>query len=307
MNYGIVDIGSNTVRLNVYKVEQDHFELLFSKKESIGLVSYVKKRNMSQDGIEILANTLNRWIDMMKSLNIYMFSVFATASLRNIDNTEDVLEEIQKRCHVSIDLLSGAREGQISFLGAMHGLQSEQGIYVDTGGASTEIVLYEGSQIGYVTSLPVGSLNLFNRYVKNILPTKNEYEQMKEAVLKELKGTEKDRNFFRCKKMAITGGSMRAIRSLLISLRWIKTKEYEISSELLDELEAYLFEDMHRSAHIVLKTKPDRIHTLFCGLSIVQVLLHYTKAQSVQVSVNGVREGYLIEKVIGGSYDRKEI
>lgn len=307
MNQGIIDIGSNTIRLNVYKIEEKKFALLFSKKESVGLVSYVKKRVMTEEGIEILANCLNSFIEMMHSLNIHSFSAFATASLRNIDNTLDVIEKIKKRCHVSIDLLSGAQEGRISFIGAIHGLRSQQGMYVDTGGASSEIILYENREIGYVTSLPVGSLNLFNKYVDRILPTKDEYAQMKEAVLKELKETGKDRNFFRCKTMAIAGGSMRAIRSVFVALRWMTSDEYEISEKLLNSLEEYLFENRVRTAHLLLKVKPDRVHTLLCGLAIIQTLLHYTKAQVIQVSANGVREGYLIDKVIGGKYGRQEI
>ena len=42
-----------------------------------------------------------------------------------------------------------------------------------------------------------------------------------------------------------------------------------------------------------------RIHTLFCGLVIIDTIAQYTQAEKIQVSMNGVREGYLIERVIG--------
>ena len=54
-----------------------------------------------------------------------------------------------------------------------------------------------------------------------------------------------------------------------------------------------------RYAHLFLKVKPDRIHTLFCGLVIIDTIAQYTQAEKIQVSMNGVREGYLIERVIG--------
>lgn len=44
MLYGIIDIGSNTIRMNIYKIEGHNFNLLLSKKEAVGLVQYVKKK-----------------------------------------------------------------------------------------------------------------------------------------------------------------------------------------------------------------------------------------------------------------------
>lgn len=49
MTYGIIDIGSNTIRLNIYKIKGESFELLLSKKEAAGLVQYVKKEKMSDE------------------------------------------------------------------------------------------------------------------------------------------------------------------------------------------------------------------------------------------------------------------
>ena len=236
---------------------------------------------------------------MMHALNIGSFSAFATASLRNIDNTQEVLDRVKNDCDIKIDLLSGAQEGRLSFKGAIHGLAHDNGIYVDTGGGSSEIILYDHNQIGYVASLPIGSLNMFNKYVKAILPKAKEVKLMKERVMKELKDAEKDKGTFRCRYLAVTGGSMRALRSVLVSLKWIAKDCYEFDSNLLKELTKYFLEDEERCAHLFLKVKPDRIHTLFCGLVIIDTIAQYTQAEKIQVSMNGVREGYLIERVIG--------
>ncbi len=49
MLYGIVDIGSNTVRLNVYRCKnKDVISVFFSKKENLGLLFYIKERNINQ-------------------------------------------------------------------------------------------------------------------------------------------------------------------------------------------------------------------------------------------------------------------
>ena len=215
------------------------------------------------------------------------------------------LDKVKNDCDIKIDLLSGAQEGRLSFKGAIHGLAHDNGIYVDTGGGSSEIILYDHNQIGYVASLPIGSLNMFNKYVKAILPKAKEVKLMKERVMKELKDAEKDKGTFRCRYLAVTGGSMRALRSVLVSLTWIAKDCYEFDSNLLKELTKYLLEDEERCAHLFLKVKPDRIHTLFCGLVIIDTIAQYTQAEKIQVSMNGVREGYLIERVIGEQNAKK--
>lgn len=299
MLYGIIDIGSNTIRMNIYKVEGKSFDLLLSKKEAVGLVQYVKKDIMSQEGIDRLAKCLNTFRDMIDLLHLDGYSAFATASLRNIDNSNEVIDQIEKKCHVSIDLLSGAQEGRISFHGAIYGLAHKSGIYVDTGGGSSEIILYDKRQIGFVTSLPVGSLNLYNKYVKKLIPTKAEIKQIQDRILKELKQVDGKKGILKADDLAVTGGSMRAIRLVLVALGWISSNQFEIESTMIKDLIKYLQEDEGRTVHLFLKVKPDRVHTLFPGLLIIDSMVQYTKAKRIQVSTNGVREGYLMEKILG--------
>lgn len=279
MIHGIIDIGSNTIRLNTYKIIDSKFELLFSKKENVGLVSYVKKKQMDQEGIDKLERCLMRFKNMLEALNITSYSVFATASLRNITNTQDVISQIYSKTEIQIDLLSGSQEGQISFLGAIHNLEYKKGIYIDTGGASTEIIIYEDQKINYVNSLPVGSLNLFNKYVSQIIPTSLEIKHMQQKILKELKYLNLDKNKLSSKNLAVTGGSMRAVRSILVHLKRIPSGAYEFHCDLLDELIEDLSKDPAYTMHLFLKVKPDRIYTLFCGLIIISTLAKYTKAK----------------------------
>ena len=92
---------------------------------------------------------------------------------------------------------------------------------------------------------------------------------------------------------------MRAIRSLLISMRWIEKEVYEFDASMLRRLVKSLQEDESKTIHLFLKVKPDRVHTMFTGLLIIDTIAQYTKAKRIQVSTNGVREGYLMEKILG--------
>ena len=95
MNYAIVDLGSNTVRLSVYSLEPDKScRLLFSEKETAGLNNYIVDRVLSKPGIQRACDALNHFRGLLEQFGVEQMRVFATASLRNIQNTQQAVEEI---------------------------------------------------------------------------------------------------------------------------------------------------------------------------------------------------------------------
>ena len=59
MNFGVIDVGANSVRMNVYQYENKGFDILFSKKKTLGIVSYINDGKMSEKGIQILCMTFS--------------------------------------------------------------------------------------------------------------------------------------------------------------------------------------------------------------------------------------------------------
>lgn len=84
-------MGANSIRLSIYRVEEKEARLLLNKKETAGLASYVKNKKLSLKGVEKASSVLNDFREVLENLNITEYYVFATASLRNIDNTEEAL------------------------------------------------------------------------------------------------------------------------------------------------------------------------------------------------------------------------
>ena len=95
MLYGIVDIGSNTVKLNVYNCENDDIRVMFSKKENLGLVFYINNGKLTNEGIEELVTVLKKMKNDLDYLKIDNYSFFSTASLRNIENSDEVIQIIK--------------------------------------------------------------------------------------------------------------------------------------------------------------------------------------------------------------------
>ncbi len=295
--FGIIDIGSNTIRMNIYSVDREDFQQVMTTKSSAGLVSYVHNHEMNQEGIDKLVEVLREFRSMLDVLSITEFAVFATASLRNVRNTEEILAAVKEKTGIEIDLLSGAEEGRLSFNGAVHALNHEDGLYIDTGGGSTEMVLYDKKEIVSVSSMPIGSLNLYNQCVREVIPTVAEIKNIRKRVRHELLEIEPEDNL-RVESLAVTGGSMRAVRDIMISLRWIRPDQYVIKPSLLADLVDYLAEDESRAIKLLLQVRPDRVHTVFTGLLIIEGVARFVDAQFVEISFAGVREGYLLEKVM---------
>lgn len=82
--FGIIDIGSNTIRMNIYSIDRSEFSQVMSTKASAGLVSYIHNHQMNQEGINKLIETLTEFKKMLNVLSVSEFAVFATASLRNV-------------------------------------------------------------------------------------------------------------------------------------------------------------------------------------------------------------------------------
>lgn len=116
-----------------------------------------------------------RTLDALELNQVY---VFATASLRNVDNTLQAVEEIRDSTGFSVKVLTGEEEALYGYQGAMMDLNMTDGVFVDIGGASTEMVTFSHGALAQAASIPVGSLKLYRDCVKKLLPSQSALEQM---------------------------------------------------------------------------------------------------------------------------------
>ena len=116
----VIDIGSNTMRMSVYKIEGQKFTVLLSKKETAGLVNYITEGEMSEEGIGVLIDVLQQFCSSLEEISVNSINAFATASLRNVANSEQVLARVFHAVGLKVELLSGEEEAILSFSGAVH-------------------------------------------------------------------------------------------------------------------------------------------------------------------------------------------
>lgn len=289
MIIAIIDIGSNTIRMNVYRVRNGKFRLLFSKKATAGIVSYVQEGRLNKEGISILYSTLDSFNKVLQQLQIEHCFAFATASLRNIDNTKEVLLAVEKKTGRKVNVIEGRQEALLSFYGASLQLQEEDGVFVDIGGGSSEVVSFERKTIISACSMPIGSLNLFNLHVNGILPTQQEIDSMRKHIERELHAYVHAQETL----LFAAGGSARAIEKMLLKLGQAEHKGEAISMAALEYLLSYLCSE--KGSHLLLRNKPERIHTLIPGLLILMGVMQHCQCTILKVGRYGIREGYLMK------------
>ena len=209
--YAIIDIGSNSMRLTVYKIKDNKFKILFKEKSMAGLASYVENGCLNQDGITRACEGLLDFKNTLEMLGLLdRVYVFATASLRNIVNTDDAVAKITAATGFPIDVISGQEEAMLGYIGMMQQYPVTSGAAIDIGGASTELSVFANQAIVFSKSYRVGSLKLYKDCVKNILPGDGSVKRIKHAIQKEFP-TELFASFYPQKCMVCTGGTARSV------------------------------------------------------------------------------------------------
>ena len=298
MKCGIVDLGSNTIRLSIYHWEGRQFRLLMNKKEMAGLAGYIKDGVLSDRGILVACQVLSGFKALLENFDIRDIHVFATASLRNIVNTEDALDTIRAVTGVTVEVVSGSDEATLSFLGAtVGGGAPDTGLLADIGGGSTELVAYEKGSITSGCSLPMGSLSLFTRYVTGLFPTREERHAIRDQVEAELERAKTQG--VRCAHLTGVGGTIRAAAKLCNDLSGADQNNRTIPAEEIRALYKDLKKGDQATLRQILRIVPDRVHTILPGLAILCAVLKSYEVETVLVSPCGVREGYLLQRVMG--------
>lgn len=283
------------MRLSVYACRGEHVTVLFTKKETAGLAGYVADGVLTEEGVEQCVTVLKAFQESLLGIRIDGFSVFATASLRNVHNTDDILRTIARRTGIAVEILSGQDEAILDFIGATHSVGLESGLLIDIGGGSAEFTAFSNRVISCAESIPLGSLSLYTNYVEELLPTPSEQKAIRRAVLKKLE-TVKPLVGARFTDICGVGGTIRAVQKMN---RRAGGSPEGFSVKELRALLSKMQKPDKDTLRMILKAVPDRIHTLIPGMLILDTAADYYKSERIHVSTFGVREGYLYARVLG--------
>jgi len=293
----IIDIGSNTIRLSVYEISADgDIRQTFKLKDVVGLAGHIDKNNLlTQDGIRETCASLSKFREALLGMDISETHVFATASLRNILNTGQVVEAVKRKTGYDATIISGEEEAICDFMGATNRTPMIDGLLVDIGGGSTELVLCKNGKLEQAASVAIGSLNMFSRHVARVLPSRTQAERIRAEAAEKLTAA------FKCKPISAicgVGGTMRALYKLNNSVFDEPPENRIVSAKNAKKLLGLIETDTHMMIGKILNICPERIHTITPGFIILSAIIKRYGCKTIIVSESGVREGYLIRNVL---------
>ena len=296
MIYAVIDIGSNTIRLSVYKVIGDEVKNLFNEKSSASLASFIEKGMMNEHGIQKLINTLKEFKNLISNFeDISKTYAIATASIRNSCNRREIIERVRTEVGIDIELISGEEEAKLSFLGS--GIDSQSGILTDIGGGSSEIVVFEQGKVVKTSSLNIGSLVAFDNFARGLFITKDEKKLLEDDI--KLMIASNNLNRVQHDLVCAVGGSARACLKLYNEYSDKEAGNVIITMDGLKNLINTLINMENRAKmKLILKVKADRIHTLIPGMIILYRIAKYFYADIIRVSMTGIREGFVYSKIL---------
>ncbi len=304
-NYGVIDLGSNTIRLVIYEVKNNHlasytsndFRSLINDKVMAGLAAFVSDGVFTQEGIERAILVLEGHMQHAYYFQCEKLEVFATAVLRNVANREQAVAVIEERTGLPITVLSERDEAHLGYVGIICGEDVDRGTLVDVGGGSTELTRIKDGNDSDNVSVGQGSLSSFTRYVRGILPTPDESERIAKSFRKRLAKLP-DLQRYRNDTMYAIGGSARAAAKMHAQALGRTKGPKTMTAKDIRAILKWSYRDPDTFAHTALKASAERIHTLVPGCVILLTLLEELGASQLSICKYGIREGYLIERML---------
>ncbi len=203
----VIDIGSNSVRLVVYEGLTRSPTELFNEKALCGLGREVQSTGLlAPDAVEYALATLKRFRALCDRMGVTKVFVIATAACRDAKNGRAFVRFAERILKTEIEVLSGAREAELTALGVISGVHRADGIVGDLGGGSLELVDIHGTRARHGLTRPLGGLALADMSAKSL-------KKAEKYVRKNLDGVSmlkacRDRNFY------AVGGTWRSLARL---------------------------------------------------------------------------------------------
>jgi exopolyphosphatase/guanosine-5'-triphosphate,3'-diphosphate pyrophosphatase len=157
---GIIDIGSNSIRLVIYDGPARIPAILFNEKVMAGLGKGVS-RDGTLDGqaMERALASLMRFKRLAEQMGVGQPRTVATAAVREASNGRMFLDRVME-LGLSVELLSGEDEARMAGLGVLAAIPEADGIVGDLGGGSLELVRIANGEVLQTSSFPFGVLRL---------------------------------------------------------------------------------------------------------------------------------------------------
>jgi exopolyphosphatase/guanosine-5'-triphosphate,3'-diphosphate pyrophosphatase len=287
----VIDLGSNSVRLVIYRVEGRALWTVFNEKALAGLGRDLPVTGrLSATGVEVALAALQRFCSLLDGSAPGVVTAAATAAVREAADGGAFLRRVKAETGLEVRLLSGEEEARYAALGVLAGDPSAEGVVGDLGGSSLELVrLTEGEPRDGAT-LALGPFALG-------APRSLEIDRTRRAIeteLAPLAGRFKTRSFH------AVGGAWRNLALLHMEITNYPLRvahQYEMTWVEALELARFVERLSKSSLDRIPGLSKKRFDTLPYAALVLEALIEELEIERVVISAYGVREGLLLESM----------
>ena len=294
--YGVIDVGSNTIRAAVYEVSGCGFRVLADQRDFSNLLAHTIEGTLSETGIACLCRVLSEMKAFCDSFGCRRIDCFATASLRGVSNFEEVHLRAAS-VGVNLQLLSGEEEALCDYAGLMQGKRAEAGAGFDLGGGSCQLFRFESQGLQAYGSFPIGVSAMKRHFSPGCGLGQEDAAALRACVLSQLS---------RCPKLHgpplpffyAMGGTARAAYRAFQLLGGGLQPDGEESLTLEEMQRFFQLLALPEGRAAVCEVDADRLPTIGSGLVVMMTICEFMDAPGVVIARCGVREGYLWRNII---------
>lgn len=301
-NFAVIDLGSNSVRMTVVKINDDgSTELVKQSKEFVRLSANMgKEKVLKKEPIERTLGALKDFKKYLNGLDHLEVRAVATAAVRQAVNQKKFLKKVKDEVGFDIEVISGNTEAYYDYLGVTRSLPANNCVIVDTGGASSEIILVQNGRVSNLISIPVGSVTLSQQFGLEDEISANKIFELLIYLNKVFNDIWWLRNGQNLPVIGL-GGSNRTIakinRNYNNFLDFEDIHGYKLSDNEVNKTFENILQLNCESRKKVGGLSKTRADIIIGGLAPIVNLMQYLDSDRVMFSKCGLRDGIIFEKL----------
>jgi exopolyphosphatase / guanosine-5'-triphosphate,3'-diphosphate pyrophosphatase len=285
----VVDIGSNSVRLVMYRIEGRAIWTVFNEKVLAGLGRDMGKGGkLSAPGVEQAVAALRRFQALLEAAGAETVFVVATAAVREAKDGPAFVARVLKETGLKVRVLTGPEEARYSALGVAAGLPEADGVVGDLGGSSLELVrVRPGGEPLSGVSLPLGPLALG-------APAPFDPDRVRGRIDKMLAGADA----YKTPVFHAVGGAWRNFALLHMKMSGYPLQivhEYEIGGRDAADAARFISRQSKGSLERIDGASRKRADTIPYAAAVLDALIRRLEIGKLVISAYGIREGLLYE------------
>jgi exopolyphosphatase/guanosine-5'-triphosphate,3'-diphosphate pyrophosphatase len=305
--FAAVDIGSNSVRLKIARLQRHRLRPIHEDREVTRLGEGVFRSGfLTPESMAETVKVLRRFHRATQQVVTDMVRVVATSALRDARNSQAFLEWVRSATGWRIEIVSGVEEARLIHLGLVSSPRVDRStaLMVDLGGGSCELTVSQRGHIRDTVSLPLGAVRLTDEFLRHDPPRKGELKRMRGFVAREVGRIAPRIVAARVKNVVATSGTAAALATVAAKLR-----RNSGSRQRLVVSRAEMNRIAKRLARLPVAERrkidgigPRRAEIVVAGAMVYHELLDRCHLKAFRYSPLGLRDGILAQ--MAADYDR---